>query len=104
MSLLLNSLEYVQKNIDNCFDEHNIILRNEIKRIIDSKDIYYINSLKKLVRRECEELIWGYYKHYIKNSENETYNCEENIIKKEELFWKSIHNISCSCWDCDLNK
>jgi|MudIll2142460700_1097286.scaffolds.fasta_scaffold2716781_2 hypothetical protein len=87
---VIHSLVYIRDNIleilsDN-YDDH--ILNNEIKRILDMKDPYYINSLENIVSDSIEEYTVFYYRENVKHSENwASFNKEEFKKNKENEFW-----------------
>jgi hypothetical protein len=87
---VIHSLVYIRDNIleilsDN-YDDH--ILNNEIKRILDMKDPYYINSLENIVSDSIEKYTVFYYRENVKHSENwASFNKEEFKKNKENEFW-----------------
>jgi hypothetical protein len=89
MSNLIYALRYIDEYSNELFKPDSIIIMNEIKRIIDSKDEYYINSLHKIIKKECYRLTWEYYKTHIKYRDDEyLYNCDKESLEKVEKFWK----------------
>jgi hypothetical protein len=87
---VIHSLVYIRDNIleilsDN-YDDH--IINNEIKRILDMKDPYYINSLENIVSDAIEEYTVFYYREHVKHSANwSSFNKEEFIKNKQIEFW-----------------
>ena len=87
---VIHSLVYIRDNIleilsDN-YDDH--IINNEIKRILDMKDPYYIKSLEDIVSDAIEEYTVFYYRENVKHSENwDSFNKEEFKKNKENEFW-----------------
>jgi hypothetical protein len=81
---------YIRDNIlDLLIDDYNDhIINNEIKRILDMKDPYYINSLENIVSDSIEEYTVFYYRDNVKYSENwSSFDKEEFKKNKEIEFW-----------------
>lgn len=86
---LIDALRYIDEYSNELFKSDSFIIMNEVKRIIDSKDEYYIDSLHRIIKKACDRLIWDYYKSHIKYREDEhLYNCDVESSKKVERFWK----------------
>jgi hypothetical protein len=89
-SNLIDALRYIDEHSNELFKYDSFIIMNEVKRIMDSKDEYYIDSLHRIIKKECDVLIWDYFKSHIKYRDDEyLYNCDTESLKKVDKFWKT---------------
>lgn len=90
----LKSLEYIKENLQDYLYNHDstfIIIKNEIKRIIELNDKYLLKSLEEIVKEECEISVWSYWRTYIKHSEKcNEFNIEIEVKNKIESFWEGF--------------
>ena len=87
---IIQSLVYIRDNIlELLIDDYNDhIIDNEIKRIIDMKDPYYLRSLESIISDAISEYTVFYYRENVKHSENwASFNKEEFKKNKENEFW-----------------
>lgn len=87
---IIHSLIYIRDNILDILTDNNNdhILNNEVKRILDLKDPYYIKSLESIVSDAIEEYTVYYYRENVKYSENWSSFDREKFIKNKEIeFW-----------------
>lgn len=87
---VIHSLVYIRDNILELliedFNDH--IIDNEIKRIIDMKDPYYLKSLESIISDAIGEYTVFYYRDNVKYSDNwSTFDKEEFKKNKEIEFW-----------------
>jgi len=93
VSIVLTSLEYIRKHSHELFSD-NIILLNEIKRVIDSNDTYFMRSMRTIIRQECERQTTEYYRKYMKYSENENrFDFDIQTNKLVKTFWDNFEDI-----------
>jgi len=87
---IIQSLVYIRDNILELFidDYNDHIIDNEIKRIIDMKDPYYLRSLESIISDAISEYTVFYYRDNVKYSENwSSFDKEEFKKNKEIEFW-----------------
>lgn len=87
---IIQSLVYIRDNIlELLIDDYNDhIIDNEIKRIIDMKDPYYLRSLESIISDAIREYTVFYYRDNVKYSENwSSFDKEEFKKNKEIEFW-----------------
>ena len=93
VSIVLASLEYLRMHSHELFSD-NIILLNEIKRVIDSNDTYFMRSMRMIIRQECERKTAEYYRKYMKYSENENrFDFDIQTNKLIKSFWDNFEEI-----------
>lgn len=90
---LTEALRYIDEYSNELFKHDSFIIMNEIKRIMDSNDKYYIDSLHRIIKKECNTLVWDYYRSHIKYRDDENlYNPDIELLKKVEHFWKKYND------------
>lgn len=94
---VIHSLVYIRDNIlELLIDDYNDhILDNEIKRILDMKDPYYLKSLENIVSDAIGEYAVFYYRDNVKYSKNWSSFDKEGFIKnRESEFWSKYKEIA----------
>lgn len=83
-SNLLYSLRYLEENSSQIFNPSYPIIMNEVKRIVDSGDKFYIDNLLEIIKKRCYELTSTYYERCLRGTD---YDIEIESLKKLEEFW-----------------
>lgn len=91
---IIHSLVYIRENISNMLnieDYNDHIFINEIERILETNDSYYIKSLKGIVKDAIEEYANNYWRYNIKHTdESHLFDKKEFINKRTNEFWTKI--------------
>lgn len=93
---VIHSLVYIRDNLLDILSDNNNdhILNNEVKRILELKDPYYIKSLESIVSDAVDEYTVFYYREIVKYSENwASFDREEFIKNKKIEFWSKYYKI-----------
>jgi hypothetical protein len=75
-------MEYVKEHIGDIFNKDNLILMNEIKRLLDTDDLYYGIAINILIKKHCDML-----------AQKTGGDLKKESFKKLSEFWNSYQKL-----------